>query len=101
MQGLQGIPYPPVNTDTIIIFREPFPEIRYEPRKRFYIRAIMGNGPEQEIRIAARQQLRTIEQLLKEDRKILNAKVLCRKGKFEVLERSPQTDFLSILKGET
>lgn len=94
----RSIPYPPTDRNCAITFREPFPTVRYEPRKRLYIRAILDDSMEQEIRITSRQQIELLEQLIREDGKILNAKVLSRKGIFELLERSPQTDFFEMVK---
>ena len=95
----KSVPYPPSDRDCIIVFREPFSRIKMEPNKKLYIRAIIDNEPEQEIRMVSKQQVDFIEKLIKEDGKILNAKVNSIKGMFELIERSPQEDFFDLVKG--
>ena len=114
----KSIPYPPKNCE--LVFREPFPRkeisggeslywnktkrdyVNYKTTK-YHIRAciIYQPGielPEHEIRIASQQQIQVMEQLVKEDGKLLNAVVKVENGKFVILKRSPQSDFFSLVR---
>lgn len=90
---MTGIPYPPKNS--IITFREPLPRKEFSGRSiKYYIRANIALSdiglPEQEIRIVAKQQLDTIDALIKTDLKLTNAVVRCDNySRFIVLQHSP------------
>ena len=92
---MSGVSYPPKNC--LIIFREPFPRVEFSPDRKLYIRA-MVNAREGELRIASQQQIQVMEQLVKEDGKLLNAVVKVENGKFVILKRSPQSDFFSLVR---
>ena len=93
---MAGIPYPPKD-NCEITFREEFPKVEYSPDKKLYIRAVV-NAREGELRMSSQQQIRTVENLIKEDGKLLNAKVKVENGEFIVLEHSPQADFFSLVR---
>ena len=93
---MTGVPYPPKNCR--IVFREPFPRTEYSPQKKYYIKAHINGMPEQEIRIDSIGQLRFIDELIAQDRKLLNAVVICKEGKFSLLHHSPQLDFFGVVK---
>ena len=92
---MAGVPYPMHNS--LITFREPFPRVEYSPYKKLYIRAEV-NGVEQEIRIDSNQQVKVIRELIRQDGKLLNAKVRCVNGKFEIFAHSPQSDFFELVR---
>ena len=96
----EGIPYPQRNS--IITFREPFyrQEV-FEDKIKYYIRACINSDPEQEIRVAARQQREVMDLLIKQDLKLTNAVVRnSDNGLFSILDHSPQIDFFSLVKEE-
>jgi len=86
-----GTPYPSKNCD--IVFREPFARVSFEPEKKYYIRAIVNGTPEQLIRINAKQQISVMDELVRKDKKLLNACVKCIDGNFFVTCHSGQGDF--------
>ena len=91
----KGVNYPPSNC--LITFREPFPRVEYTPYRKLYIRAMI-NARDGEIRIESQQQIKVMEKLIKEDGKLLNAKIKVENGVFTVLQHSPQSDFFSIIR---
>ena len=94
---MAGIPYPPKNCR--IAFREPFPRREvYEGRKWYYIRAIIDEEPEKEIRMDTVHQTQFLDNLIYQDKKLLNAVVLCKDGRFELVQHSPQLDFFEAVK---
>ena len=88
-------PYP----NCTITFQEPFPRIEFSPQKKYYVRACIDQMPEQEIRIDKKQQLNTIDFLIRADKKLLNAIVQCdSEGNFAILKHSPQDDFFDLVE---
>ena len=92
---MSGAIYPPRNCT--IVLREPFPRVEYSPYKKYYIRACIDGMPEVEMRMGAEQQLSIVDKLIREDGKLLNAKVVCTDGQFTISEHSPQVDFFSLV----
>ena len=89
---MTGVPYPPQNCR--IVFREPFPrEENHGGHVKLYIRAIIDEMPEREIRMDSLEQTRFVDDLVRQDGKLLNAEVLVKDGKFVLLRHSPQIDF--------
>ena len=92
---MSGIPYPPKNCE--IIFREPFFRREWSVNQvKYYIKASINGLPEQEIRIARRQQMDILDYLIKVDLKLTGAIVRCDAlGRFTVIRHSPASDFLT------
>lgn len=92
----RSILYPPENC--IITFREPFPRKEFSPDKIYYIRARIDSMPEMEIRIVKEQQMEVMDELIAQDKKLTCARVACIDGEFIVVSRSPQSDFLEMIR---
>jgi len=97
---MPSIPYPPKNS--LITFREPFPGKEWNGFKiRYYIKVSVDDGPESEMRVAARQQMELMDYILQVDLKLTGATVRCDAlGRFTVLQHSPQEDFFDLVKEE-
>lgn len=79
----------PTNCEKLI-FREPF---AHKCGRKYHIRAVIGEGPEFNVEIKNQQHIQTIQSLICQDRKLLNATVKIENGHMTVVEHSPQTDF--------
>ena len=96
----KSIIYPPKNST--IIFKEPFFRKELSGRQvKYYIKAVVDDMPEQEIRVTREQQRETMDYLLKSDMKLTNAVVGCdNMCQFKVVLHSPQKDFFGLVKEE-
>ena len=92
----KSIPYPSLNC--VIVFREPFPRVdMYEGKKWYYVRAIIDDQPECQIRFNKLSQLRFIDNEIIIHKKILNAVIKCINGEFTIVSHSPQVDFFDMV----